>query len=179
MKLTSNQLKLAVMAFYRFKKGYLTTTELSYTHGIADVIAINDKTGEVIEIEIKISKQDLLKEKEHKADKHKALKEAEITTLDVYNKWDNTLICPNKFYLCVPKYLVEDAIAFCVETNKDYGVLSFEENYRKNPEHTIRYQRQAHKLHSEQVCHFFKPLLYKRVMNDNIVFWKKMYWVTE
>jgi hypothetical protein len=160
------------MSFYRFKKGYLCCSELSYSQGIADVIAINDITGEVIEIEIKISKSDLLNESKHKKEKHQKFVEAAL-----YDETSDPIICPNKFYFAVPSYLIDDTKEYCLATNKDYGVLEFDCNhYYKLPEYSIFYRRQAHKLHTAEVGCYFKPNLIKRICNDNIVFYRDEYW---
>ena len=172
MEVTSNVIKCAIMSFYRFKKGYLCCSELSYGYGIADVIAINDKTGEVIEIEIKISKSDLLNEGKHKEAKHKALKESELYEDNPYPTYT-----PNKFYFAVPTYLVKEAKEYCLGMNKDYGVLEFDSIHsHKLPEHSIFYRKSAYKLHKAFVGGFFKENLIKRVCNDNIVFYRDTYW---
>jgi hypothetical protein len=172
MEVNSNVIKCAVMSFFRFKKGYLCCSELSYSLGIADVIAINDTTGEVIEIEIKISKSDLLNENKHKEPKHKLLKEAELYEDDTYPNYT-----PNKFYFCVPTYLVKEAKEYSLDMNKDYGILEFDSTHiHKLPEHSIFYRKPAYKLHKACVGSFFKESLIKRVCNDNIVFYRDEYW---
>lgn len=58
--LLSNQIKAVLLNYYTFERGaVLACTELyDYCHSIADVVILTKK-GEVIEIEIKISKYDL------------------------------------------------------------------------------------------------------------------------
>ena len=173
MEINANSLKLCVMSFYRFKKGFLTCTELQYSHGIADVIILNDKSGEVIEVETKISKYDLLSEGKNKEEKHKILKESEVYNFDT----QNPLMVPNKFYFAVPLFLVEDTVEYARTLNNDYGVLGIDTvGKHEQPEYTVRYCKQAHKLHGYMVASYFKPELIKRVCNDNIVLNRRMYW---
>ena len=180
MNVTANVLKTAIMSFYRFKKGHWVCTELTYPQGIADVIAIDTKTGEVIEIEVKISKSDLLSENIHKKEKHEFLESYNktIPAENIHCYIDNP--APNKFYFLVPSYLVDVANDYCEEMNPKYGVLKFNENsHARLPENTITYIRQGRKLHSDNVSQYFKDALIKRVCNDNIVLNRKMYWDKE
>ena len=173
MEITASLLKCSVMSYFRFKKGYLVCTELKYGKNIADVIVIDDKVGEVIEIEVKISKSDLLKELTHKESKHRLLIEAELMNLDS----PEPVVCPHKFYFAVPLYLVDEARKLCLALNKDYGVIGIDtENKHAQPEYAFFYKRQAHKLHEGQIGYWFKSALIKRICNDNIVFHKKAYW---
>lgn len=109
--ISSNHLKTAVMADLRFnKKCFLVATEAGIFY--ADVLGFDGKR--LIEVEIKISKQDLLSDL--KKDKHKYF--SNIPPDDYWSKY-----IPNQFYYCVPRCLVNEAL----EMTKDfkYGVIEY------------------------------------------------------
>lgn len=108
-KITSEDLKLALMQYYRFNYGYICTTEFRG----ADIIA--DTGKEIIEVEVKISKEDLIEGEKAKKIKH---------FLYERGKGKNRLH-PNKFLFCVPDYLTEDALTWAKTLNSNYGVIQF------------------------------------------------------
>lgn len=122
MKVNSEYLKTAVMAFFRFKRRNICADEVRIcTRHLADILIDNNK--QVIEVEIKTSKSDL------RADKKKSKHLWYIEKPETY--------APNLFYICVPSELVEDAIKWCEEINPNYGVIEFsqkkfESYYRNN-----------------------------------------------
>lgn len=96
------------MSDYRFNKSFhLVASEVLN----ADVMVANDK--KCVEIEVKISKQDLLDD--FKKSKH-------VKYLN-YNKDTSNGLIPNQFYFCVPSELVNNAL----ELVKDlpYGVIRY------------------------------------------------------
>lgn len=109
-KVTAIDLKLAVLEYYRFRRQYICVDEC---HG-ADVIADNGK--EIIEIEVKITKSDLINGERKKLYKHKRYKQGR-------GKWG---CFPNKFLFCVPEKLVDDALCLAHEINEKYGVIAFD-----------------------------------------------------
>ena len=99
--ITAKHLKSALMSYYRFNEHCVVATEVDYSKigGIADVMV--DTGKQIYEIEIKIAKGDLIYNEVRKA-KHAAFG-------DPFGYLSNL---PNKFYFCVPHYLVEDAKEF-------------------------------------------------------------------
>jgi len=82
------------------------------TREIADVLLMTKaKTPIVSEIEVKISKADLERDKKKK--KHKLYAEP------------GRHECPHKFYFCVPADLKDIALTWVNEVNPKYGVIIF------------------------------------------------------
>tara|TARA_R110000787_G_scaffold198245_1_gene309414 strand:- start:59 stop:550 length:492 start_codon:yes stop_codon:yes gene_type:complete len=107
-KTTSCHIKTAVMSDYRFNKSFhLVASEVLN----ADVMVANDKKS--VEIEVKISKQDLLAD--FKKSKHKKY-------ANVDNHYFDTI--PNQFYFCVPFELVDDALKLVKDL--PYGVMKYD-----------------------------------------------------
>lgn len=121
--ITSLHLKTALMAYWRFKKQSLCCDEVGFAGGNSDILV--DTGKEIIDIEVKISKSDL------KADIKKPKHEANKNQLSQY------ISVPNKFYICVPTCLVEEAKKWTEEVNPNYGVLEFSEvkyeSYKEYP----------------------------------------------
>ena len=84
--------------------------------GKADILCYNK--NEVIEVEIKISKSDLL----HDIEKKKHLK------YSVGKVWN----MPNKFYYCVPYQLEKDALNLIKKINPNYGLIIIDTNLEKD-----------------------------------------------
>lgn len=110
-KISSFDLKLACMEYYRFNKGYVAVDECNS----CDVIVDNGK--EIIEVEVKISKYDLLNGEKKKADKH--FQYATAANRKLY-------MIPNRYYFCVPSNLSTLAIEYAKELNPSYGVIEFD-----------------------------------------------------
>lgn len=105
----SKRLKTLALCWLRFEKQMpLVATEAGYWN--ADVMGIDPKN--CIEIEVKVSKQDLNSDLTNKRNKHFMYKNPEQT------KWT-----PNQFYFMVPKELEADAIKLCLEKAPQYGVI--------------------------------------------------------
>jgi len=110
MKINSFYIKAALMSYYRFKRGYLCVDECACTNGeISDILVDTGKA--IIDIEIKISKSDLIKG------------EARKTKHNNYKSSQDSKFRPNKFYLCVPEELREVAEEWVTETNPKYGII--------------------------------------------------------
>jgi len=112
MEVNSHIIKVCLMKYYRFKRQFLCVDEIGYEP--ADVLVDTGKA--IIEIEIKISKQDLWKGEERKR-KHKIE--------------DSKRGC-NQFYLCVPTELVEEGAKWIKETNQKYGLIEFKTELLQN-----------------------------------------------
>jgi hypothetical protein len=170
IKINSNLIKTALLCYYRFKCGCkLACTEFNYGYGIADILTIN-KENEVIEVEIKISKSDLLSEGKHKQLKHLMLKESNNT------KFLNST--PNRFYFCVPSDLQSEAIEYANDLNSNYGVMVF--NYDpKQPQESIKIIKSSRLLHSKDTASKFNESIIKRITNDLCVCYRDSYWPTK
>lgn len=105
MNVNSHIIKTCLMKYYRFKRGFLCVDEIGFEP--ADVLV--DTGTKIIEIEIKISKNDLWRGESIKR-KHK------------YE--DKKRTC-NAFYLCVPTELIDEGKKWIFETNEKYGLIEF------------------------------------------------------
>jgi len=127
----SEVIKTALMCYYRFRRQCFAIDEAWVYGGNADVLVDNGK--EIHEIEIKISKYDLTVN-ETKKFKHNA-----------YQNFKRTDRIPNKFSICVPEDLVDEAIKWVEKINPKYGVIQCSEN---NPYGgSILIRRTARSLH--------------------------------
>lgn len=148
-KVTSYEIKTALMSYFRFVRGWLCATECLN----ADVMTLSLSTKDIHEVEVKVSKADLWKGEAAKG------KHNEASTL----KW-----AANRFSVCVPTYLVEEAKAWVEATNPKYGVMQFDErcglyHYGKN----ISVVRKAQKLNDNNKRFVFEAIL-MRVCSENI-----------
>ncbi len=109
-KVTAFDLKLALLQYYRFKRGCIIIDEFQG----ADVIV--DTGKEIIEVETKITKNDLINGEKKKHRKHD-------NYLKQYSRWSKS---PNKFLFCVPSKLANAALLFVAEINPKYGVIEFD-----------------------------------------------------
>lgn len=108
MEIHSGNIKTVLMYYYRFKRQFIACDEVKTDcNELSDILVMTKK--EFIEIEIKTSKSDLINGEKSK-DKHKKLNEKRLV---------------NKFYICVPTELVEDAKLWIAQTNINYGLIEF------------------------------------------------------
>lgn len=139
-KTTSFDLKLALLQYFRFKRQWLCVDEF---HG-ADIIV--DTGKEIIEVEVKITKSDLINGERKKIRKHQ-----------LYQSEHSYLLCrPNKFMFCVPEKIVGVALGWVKEINERYGVIGFDvERFEKRVSENwgiyhcdnLRVAKSAKKLH--------------------------------
>jgi len=108
-KPTAMDLKLALLVYFRFKRQWICVDECMQ----ADVIA--DTGKHIVEVEVKVSRQDLLRGEEKKRNKH----------LNYELQWYKYSI-PNKYYFCVPIELKDTAIEYVYKLNPRYGVMVFD-----------------------------------------------------
>ncbi len=106
--MNANEIKTKVLHYWRFtRSGYnYIATEVGKFK--SDVLISNKK--EIIECEVKISKEDLKKEFDKK--KHEIYKKPSTW----YSKW-----IPNKFYFAVPEEILD--IALDITKDTPYGVI--------------------------------------------------------
>jgi hypothetical protein len=109
-KITAFDLKLALMQYFRFRRQWLCVDEFRG----ADIIV--DTKKEIIEVEVKISKSDLIHGEKAKIRKHLAYKQSRSFGMNR----------PNKFMFCVPETLVPVALTWSAQINPAYGVIGFD-----------------------------------------------------
>lgn len=107
---TSFELKLGLLHYFRFERQWIAVDEFRG----ADVIC--DTGTKVIEVEIKISKNDLVNGERYKVLKHKAYAEGKQ-----YRRCH-----PNEYYFCVPWTLLDDAVEVVEKLNLAYGIILFD-----------------------------------------------------
>jgi hypothetical protein len=125
-KVNSNKIKTALMHNFIFVRGYIGGTEISVPFGIADCLFIKKKNPtDIIEIEIKISKADILNEFKCKHNKHFMMDKEQEGRQGIYNT------SPNKYYFCVPEELVDFTKEILTKYEKTkYGIISYKEVWR-------------------------------------------------
>ena len=140
-KVTSFELKLALLEYYRFERQWIAVDEFKG----ADVIA--DTGSKIIEVEVKTAKNDLINGERQKVLKH----------LNYANGKQHRQAHPNEFLFCVTAKLAETAMDMVTELNPKYGVIVFNDaallqelsrNYRRPmlSDYLFTYKR-AGKLH--------------------------------
>ncbi len=118
INISSLHLKTALLYYYRFKRRYLCTDECrSYRGEIADILV--DTGKQTYEIEIKLNKADLSKEKS------KAKHNLNPSDPPYYGKG------ANRFSICVPTELIPYAEKWISEVNPKYGLIEFTSDYYK------------------------------------------------
>ena len=113
--MNSNLLKNKLLNYYRFKRNfYLCGTEVRHSY-VADVLLCNDK--EIIEIEIKISYFDFLKDFK----KRKHIK----SVIPGEHNYEFPYLNANKLYFCVPADLKEKCFNYLKENKLPYGLIVY------------------------------------------------------
>ena len=108
-KVTAFELKLAFMEYYRFRNQCVVADE----YNGADVIA--DSGSDILEVEVKVDKYDLMKGELRKKSKHQC-----------YARGLGWKMChPNKFMFGVTEELVDDAKQLVQQLNPKYGIIAF------------------------------------------------------
>lgn len=153
-EITALRIKHDVMYYFRFNRQCICASECMNN----DVMVIT-KSGLVIDIEIKISKYDLWKG-EAKKSKHR-----------IYNRFEDKSLrtqlykssMANRFYICVPIILEEEAKKWVEETNSKYGIIRYTPGYFNS----ITIPRTAKLLHNEKT-ESLKTAIMMRVCSENI-----------
>jgi hypothetical protein len=163
----TNRIKAALLYYYTFQRcSKLVCTELWDGFGIADVIILKDKI--VTEIEIKISKSDLLNELK---------KGKEILNYGLVTKHDqmynNIMPTPNKYYFCVPTELLEYTIDFANKLNPKYGVIEFKDTIIQK---CIKIRKKAYVIHTKDNSINYERRMLQRIPNDLVNKYMKLYW---
>ena len=115
-------------------------------------IDLADDGQQVIEIEVKLSKSDLVRGEARKG-KH-PLGKAGGWPFDTGSQWKGI---PNRFYLCVPEGIADAAEEWILKTHPSYGLIVFLEKELWRLERgsvvfwgeALHFRRGAKKLHNE------------------------------
>ena len=145
-KMTSLEIKHALLSYFRFKRQWICASECMNN----DVMVITNK--DIIEVEVKINKYDLWKG-EAKKRKHEMM-------LNCNNSY-----YPNRFYICVPEELKEEAIKWIETTNKKYGIILCKK--RSYYPYLTSIIKRAMPLHNKP-NEYLKERIMKRVCTENI-----------
>lgn len=139
MEVTAEHLKAAVISYFRFERFWISATEVNYSEmsGIADILC--DTGSEIIEVETKVVKSDLL-DLELQKKKHDYFKSLEG---DLVSKH-----VPNKYYICVPKNLARLAERFIQDVNPSYGLMIFDTREQEIHSRIIAVKKHPTPLHS-------------------------------
>lgn len=129
MIITAEDIKFELMRYYLYERQFLCiTTEQNMYYGRADIWVL-DRDYMGIEIEIKVSKADLISELnsiKHIVGELSGVRGAKYIKHERYIKYANAPeysknLLPNRFYFCVPEHLQETAITCLRHT--PYGLL--------------------------------------------------------
>ena len=132
----SKEIKRKLIHYFRFfRRYYFCATEVGEFY--SDVMVANSK--EVIEIEVKVDKYDLINDFKKKKHFH-------------YKKKTKALLkyIPNKFYFAVPKHLVYIAEQYVKDT--PYGIIMILEGKENTGNHKIKIIKRASFIHKEETA---------------------------
>lgn len=155
INVTSDMMKIVIASHFRFKLHYYyTCTEYDFM----DICCCNGK--KLVEIECKISKADLKKDK--LKSKHKYYSGEKKTRYKAI---------PNRFYYAITREMYEDndCIEFIEQLNQNYGIMIIE-NWR---EPII--VKKAKNLHLKDIPEKFIESIIKRITSENIGLRTKLY----
>lgn len=158
----SQEIKVAVSHYLRFKRQYeIVATEYRFKVDrkayYADIIAYND--NEVIELEVKISKQDLYAES--KKSKHE------------YYQRGKAKFIPNRFYfvLTLELYSNIDVRNYIESLNNKYGIILVAGNYC---DRIVEVRKDAKKLHDRKPDKEISKKVIKKLSAENIYLREKL-----
>lgn len=159
--INSDFIKTALMLDYRFaRKCNIIATEVgAYS---SDFLAVSNCRKKLIEVEIKISKQDLIAD--FKKEKHQIYKEGKRKFVGHDNIREFCEYTPHEFHFCVPSDLVNDAIELTNGTN--YGVIKCGiGNGSVSVGRTVIVKR-AKKLHTKEISQNVIDNILKRMASE-------------
>jgi|GEM_PF-3256978 len=133
--MTSDELKYAVMQYWRFKRQalYIATEVGGYTPNIKDVLMVCGKS--IVEVECKVSASDFLAD--FKKRKHFYYAEG----VEYYNT-------PNRLYYAVPHDLAINESVF--DQFPKYGLLRVCKHDRFAGEYVVKFTRKAQEIKTQQ-----------------------------
>ena len=136
--ITSAHIKAGLLNYLRFNKGMVTATEVKTICGFADIMAYCLHSRHMIEVEVKTNIQDLKNEIRNKSNKHYCIKHPE--------KYGYKYI-PNRYYICVPAEILEDAKPIIESINENYGIIVYTHLYNGKDDTGIINVKSAKSLH--------------------------------
>lgn len=163
MSVTSEDIKIALLSNYRYKKQSIAADEVGFMLGNTDVSVYQD--GFLTEIEIKTSKSDMWQGEKAKKEKHDFYQNP---TPDVTKKYH----IPHYFFMCVPTFLLDEAKKWVLTTNEKYGILEFRGSktggiWIPRPEDLIYVAKRAKLIHQEP-CPKSLERIARRLSSANI-----------
>ena len=141
-KMNANFIKIELLKYFRFDRQF----ELCFTEGInkSDVNAVDVKKKCLVEVEVKISKSDFLKEFD-KTSKNKTKKHTRYRNDKEYKNY----IKPNYFYFCVTPELYKFVVEYLQKNGyKEYGVLVCYDKRVYGKRSCVECKLNARKLHN-------------------------------
>lgn len=138
-KVTAKVIKAALYWYFRFDRQWICADEATLCYGPCDMVV--DTGADILEIEVKVTKNDLWGG-EAKKSKHK--------------KFYLNSEAPTKFYICVPSELIEEAEKWVQATNEKYGIIHFDSGHYGRGGYFARCitikktARQLHKLYANR-----------------------------
>lgn len=141
--ISSTHIKAALLSYWRFKRQFNCVDEVSVCYTSMD-IAI-DTGGFLFEVEVKISKSDLIQGEKRK-DKHKRYFSIDDGIISHKHQY-----IPNQFYICVPTILVSDTKEWIEKVNPKYGILEYRDIGRGGWEDMIKVTKKAKFLHENPI----------------------------
>ncbi len=161
-KLDSGFIKLQLMRYYRFDRNFIFVCSECINH--SDINALNNEN--LVETEIKISKEDFLTEFNGKS-KVKSYKHDIMNNLDK-KKPKRGYIVPNFYSFCVTPELKNFALEYLNENYPNYGLLVCD-NYRQYGRRSHIYCiKKAKKLHDKPPSEKVFTIIGKRVQSELI-----------
>ncbi len=147
------KIKCALMEYFRYTRQWICVDEASCGRGDrADILV--DTGKEVREVEVKISSYDL-----------NTLEKMKIKHLERFKGRKDT---PNKFSICVPSNLIEEAKKWVKKMDSRYGLIEYVGD-RYNPIRNIKTAKQLHSNYST----LRKKAIYMRLCSSLIGYMRR------
>lgn len=122
------------MSYFRYTRQMLCATEVTCSHGIADVLAVSQDGLKSYEVEVKISLSDLKRELTEKYHKHRELIN------------DSRCKC-NYFYFCLPEELLDKALPILNKFSTKYGIITWKQKHgNQREDRKLKFYRKATRL---------------------------------
>lgn len=166
-KLNSKFIKYQLMKYFRFDRGY--TFCVSECINKSDINALNDNS--LVEVEIKISKQDFLKEFDGKS----KIKTYKHKCLNGYKSKKKGYITPNYYYFCVPRELCNFVLDYLNTHYPKYGLLVCEEYRIYGQRSNITCIKRPKRIHDIQPSKTIFTKIGKRLQSELINLYKKYF----
>ena len=167
-KLNSSFIKLQLMKYFRFDRNYTLCCSECINH--SDINAVNDK--DLVEVEIKISKQDFLAE--FKGDSRIKAYKHDILNHFGEKKPKYGYITPNFYYFCVTSELKSYVLDYLNANYPNYGLLVCD-NYRQYGRRSHIYcVKRAKRIHDTPPSQRVFIRIYKRVQSELITLKEKL-----